>query len=50
MYTTESHLWIFGLRYELTPYLKPLATYFQNVQLQCKDNRLLEYKPSADIY
>ena len=25
------------------PYLKPLTTYFQNVHLQCKNNRLVEY-------
>ena len=25
-------------------HLKPLATYFQNVHLQCKNNGLLEYK------
>ena len=24
--------------------------YFQNVHLQCKNNSLLEYKSSADIY
>ena len=29
---------------------KTLATYFQNVRLQCKNNRLIEYKPFADIY
>ena len=29
--------------------LKPLATYFKNVHLQCKNNRLLKYKPSAEI-
>ena len=28
---------------------KPLTTYFQNVHLQCKNNRLLESKSSADI-
>ena len=50
MYTTECHLWILGPRYEWTRYLKPLATYFQNVDLQYKNNGLLEYKPSADIY
>ena len=32
-----------------TPYLKPITTYFQNAHLQCKNNRLLEYKSSADI-
>ena len=39
-----------NLRYEGTPYLKPFTNYFQNVHLQCKNNRLLQYKPSADIY
>ena len=28
---------------------KSLTTYFQNVHLQCKNNRLLESKSSADI-
>ena len=41
---TECHLRILGLKYERTPYLKPLTTYFQNVHLQSKNNRLLEYK------
>ena len=49
-YTTEWHLRILGIRYEWTPYLKPLATYFQNIHLRWKNNRLLEYKPFADIY
>ena len=31
-----------GHRYKGTPYLKPLTTYFQNVHLQFKNNRLLE--------
>ena len=46
----ECHLRILGLRYKWTPYLKPLITYFQNVHLQCKNNRLLEHKSSAYIY
>ena len=46
--TPECHLRILGLRYKWTPYLKSLTTYFQNVHLQCKNNRLLEYKSSAD--
>ena len=33
-----------------TPDLKPLTTYFQNVHIQYKNNRLLECKLSADIY
>ena len=40
----------FGIRYEWTPYLKPLTIHFQNVHLQCKNNRLLEYTSPADIY
>ena len=49
-YATEYHLRILRLRYKWTSYLKPLTTYFQNVHLQCKNNRLLENKSSADIY
>ena len=48
--TTECHFRISGLRYEWRPYLKPLTTYFQNVHLQCKNNKLLECKPATDIY
>ena len=32
-YATECHLRILWLRYEWTPYLRPLTTYFQNVNL-----------------
>ena len=48
----EYHLRILGLRYEWTPYLKLLTNHFQNFQivhLQCKNNRLLEYRSSTDL-
>ena len=45
-YTKGHRLCILGLRYELSPYLKPLTTYFQDIHLQCKNNRLLECKSS----
>ena len=48
-YATECQLRIFRCRWESTPSFKPLITHFQNIHLQCKNNRLPEYKLSADI-